>query len=161
MVTYIRKGLFVFTGLILFSVFIGKSYAPEPQKFKVFVKVYAEKEDETERIIVESHLKRELRALGVVVIVGEHDDWEWRIAVKIIGDKNIDGTKRTTVTLAATTSKRVPKSYFKNYNFKSPLIPVYNLGPAPSSWSKNNLHVWCISEANSFDNLLKVLHVFP
>lgn len=155
MATYIRKVLFVFTIFILFSVFIGKSYAPEPQKFKVFVKVYAEKEDETERNIVESHLKRELRALGDVVIVGEHDDWQWRFQISMFGNTRVSGTKTPTVTIAASTERRVPRFYFIKYEFLAPSAPVYHYGPIPSLWNKNNLPAWCITQANDFDKELQ------
>ena len=58
--------------------FIGNAYAPELQKFKVCVIVSADKKDKTEQDIVESHLRRELRALGYVMIVDEKYDWDIR-----------------------------------------------------------------------------------
>ncbi len=155
MAIYIRKVLFVVTILILSSVFIGKSYAPESQKFKVYVDVRVEEDDQTERDIIESHFKRELRALGDVLIVGEHADWEWRIFVTMIGIKNKDGTKSDDVTIAISIDRRVPKFYFKNYNFVGPSIPVYHSFPGTYYWFKKDLQAWCIVSANSFNKILQ------
>ena len=46
-----------------------------------------DKEDKTEKMIIESHLKRELRALGNVVIVDKEDDWKFIIVINTLGHK--------------------------------------------------------------------------
>lgn len=141
---------------ILVLIFVGIAYAPDKKKFKVCVIVSAEKEDKIEADIIESHLKRELRALGDVVIVDEKDDWQFRISVAVIGAEYKDGRKAPGVSIARSVNRRVPKFYFNTYEFKSPSIPVYDYGPSVATWSRDNLHAWCISDANSFDKKLKV-----
>ena len=149
------KRLLVLTILLLSAVFIGNAYAPEPKTFKVYVYVYAEKEDKIEQDIIESHLKRELRALGDVVIVGQNDDWKWRFSVNVLGIKFTDGIKDQWVSIATSFQRRVPKFYFNNYNFVAPSIPVYDYGPVPAHWPKDDLPAWCISYANRFDKELQ------
>ena len=80
------KRLLAFSILLFIAVFTN-AYAPEIHKFKVCVGVSAPEADKTEGDIIESHLKRELRALGDVVIVDEKDDWQFRIRVSIVGTK--------------------------------------------------------------------------
>ncbi len=149
------KRSLVLTILLLSAVFIGNAYAPEPKTFKVYVYVHAKKEDKTEQIIIESHLKRELRALGDVVIVGKNDDWEWRIFVTVLGIKFKDGTKDQWVSIASSLQRRVPKFYFAIYDFVAPGIPVYSVELSPAHWSKDDLPAWCIAEANNFDKRLQ------
>lgn len=151
----IKKLPFALTILISSAVFIPTTYAPEPQKFKVCVKVDADKEDETEKMIIESHLKRELRALGDVLIVREQDDWQWRFQISMFGNKLVDGTKKHNVIIASSTERRVPRFYFNQYKFLPPSTPVYHYGPSPSFWNKDNLHAWCISYASKFDKELQ------
>jgi hypothetical protein len=140
---------------ILVFIFIGNAYAPDEQKFKVCVLVSAPKEDKTEEDIIESHLKRELRALGDVVMVDEKDDWQFLIKVSIVGVNYKDGRKAPELSIARSVNRRVPRLYFNTYEFKAPSIPVYDYGLSAAIWSRDNLHAWCISEANSFDKVLK------
>lgn len=140
---------------ILVFIFVGSAYAPDEQKFKVCVLVSAPEEDKTEKDIIESHLKRELRALGDVIIVDGKDDWQFRITVGVLGVNYKDGRKAPEVSIARSVNRRVPKFYFNTYDFKSPGIPVYDYGPSPATWNRDNLHAWCIAEANSFDKVLK------
>ena len=72
---------------ILVFIFIGTSYAPDVRKFKVCVFVDADIEDRIEQMTIESHLKRELRALGNVVIVDKEDDWEFILMINVLGMK--------------------------------------------------------------------------
>lgn len=148
------KRLLAFSVLIFIIGFLGNAYAPDEQKFKVCVVVSAPEEDKTEEDIIESHLKRELRALGDVVIVDEKDDWQFRITVSIVGVNHKDGRKAPEVSIARSINRRVPRFYFKTYDFKS--IPVYDYGPSAAIWNRDNLHAWCISNANSFDKILKL-----
>ena len=146
---------------LVFSIFIcllmcvDSAYAPEPQKFKIYVSVSAEKEDETERNIIESHVKRELRLLGNVVIVSKDDDWEIRTMINILGMKFKDGTKTGSVSIANSIHVRVPKYLFSTYDFPIHSIPVFDNGPTVVYWYKDDLPSWCISLANHFDKSLK------
>lgn len=143
---------------ILVFIFVGNTYAPDVEEFKVCVVVDSEKEDKIEANIIESHLKRELRALGDVVIVDEAADWQWRIKIGILGHKYKNGTKAPDISIAASFHDRVPKSYFNTYNFVPPRsIPVYVYGPNAANWSRDNLPSYCISSANKFDKFLEIL----
>ena len=147
------KRLLAFSILLFTTMFTNNAYAPDIHKFKVCVGVSAPEVDKTEEDIIESHLKRELRALGDVVIVDEKDNWQFRIRVSIVGVKYKDGRKAPEVSIARSVNRRVPRFYFNSYEFT--LIPVYDYGPSAAIWHRDNLHAWCISEANSFDKVLK------
>lgn len=154
------KHLFALTILISIVVFIGSAYAPEPKKYKVWVNVHAGDEDKIEQDIVESHLKRELRALGNIVIVDINDEWDWNISIILLGHELKDGSKMRDMSIAYTYNQRVGGYEFVlNKKFLSLRdIPVYNYGPGVYSWNKDNLPAWCISRANAFDKLLKAEH---
>lgn len=150
------KRLLAFSVLIFIIGFIGNAYAPDVKKFKVCVFVSAPEEDKTEKDIIESHLKRELRALGDVVIVDEEDDWQFHIKVSILGINYKDGRKTPDTSIAAVMFRRVPRFYFKTYDFKYPNLPVYDYGPSAAHWPRDNLSSWCISQVNNFDKILKL-----
>ncbi|MDE0316568.1 MAG: hypothetical protein OXM61_16910 [Candidatus Poribacteria bacterium] len=142
---------------IIVFIFVGNAYAPDVQKFKVYVGIKRDVPDEekTEKDIVETHLKRELRALGDVKIVNFEDDWQFRITVGALGHENKDGSKRTTLSIAYAFERRVPKSYFKSYNFIDP--PVYSGNIGMANWSRDNLPALCILIAGTFDkNILNL-----
>jgi len=142
---------------VLIVVFIGNAHAPDIQKIKVCVVISdADKEDKAEKDIIESHLKRELRALGNVIIVDEKDDWQFRLLISIFVIKYKDGTKTPNVSIAESLNKRVPKFYFKTYEFDSPNIPVYDFAPSAGYWYRDDLPNFCIIVANRFDKFLKV-----
>ena len=141
---------------ILVFIFVGSAYAPDEPKFKVCVFVSAPEKDKTEEDIIESHLKRELRALGDVIIVDGKDDWQFRITISAVGVNYKDGQKAPELSIASSVNRRVPRFHFNTYEFKSPSIPVYDYGPSAAIWSRDNLHAWCISAANSFDKVLKI-----
>ncbi len=145
---------------ILVLIFVCHAYAPDVQKLKVCVLVAdADKEDKTERDIIESHLKRELRTLGNVVIVDKEDDWEWIIMIGVIGHKYKDGTKAPHISIASSLQMRITENAlnadFHNIFDKWPLIPVFVEFPKASYWSRNNLPSYCIQVVNDYDKIFK------
>ena len=150
------KRLLAFSILMFIVGFIGNAYAPDVKKFNVFVIVSAPEEDKTEEDIIESHLKRELRALGDVVIVDEKDDWQFRITVSVNGVNYNDGRKAPEISIASVMFRRVPRLYFKTYDFEYPYLPVYDYGPSVASWDRDILSSWCITKANDYDKILKI-----
>ena len=134
------------TVLILFATFIGNTHAPDEQKFKVCVYVPTDEEAKTEQIIIESHLKRELRALGHVDIVDNTNTWDVCISVRVMNMSYMDGRKSPFVIIGYCLNMQVPISLFKTYDYKWPFIPV--LSPEPpglAMWPRDNLHAWCIA----------------
>ncbi len=154
------KRLSILIILLSIALFIGSANAPEPKKYKVWVYVKAGDEDKIERDIVESHLKRELRALGNIVIVDMNDEWDWNISIGLLVGKLTDGSKTRDISIAYTYNRRVIG--FEFVLKKRPLsiwdIPVYGSGPGIYNWSKHELPTWCISRANDFDKVLKLIH---
>ena len=151
------KRLLALSVLIFIVGFIGNAYAPDEQKFKVYVEVMRNEPDEekTENDIIETHLKRELRDLGDVKIVDEMDDWQFRIKVATLGQLYKDGSKTPLISIAATFDTRVPKSLFKSYNFI--VTPVYSDNIRMAYWFQDNLPEWCIRAAGAFDKgILKI-----
>ena len=80
-------------------------------RYKVSVSVLGD--DETITNLPTSHLKKELRALGDVDVVGYGDDWEYFINVFYVETKTADGAKTGSLAIARSFAKRVPKFYFK------------------------------------------------
>ena len=71
------KRLLALSILVFMVGFIGNAYSPDEQKFKVFVFVSTPEEDNTEKLTIDKHIKRELRAIGDVDLVDYDDDWEF------------------------------------------------------------------------------------
>ena len=151
------KRLIAISTLVI--IFVGNAYAPDDQKLKVCVFVTEDKDNKTEQSIIESHLKRELRALGDVVIVDKEDDWESRIMINILGHKYQNGTKAPTLSIAWSIQPRIPKRDFNNYElYKWPHIPVYDLqGPFIGVWKRDILPSYCIQVANEFDKIVDII----
>ena len=139
---------------ILVFIFIGNSYAPDVRKFKVCVFVDADKEDriEQEQMTIESHLKRELRALGNVVIVDKEDDWEFILMINVLGMEYKNGTKSPNVALAKSFQKRTAAGFGKKW----PLMSVYVSNPYAAYWLKDDLPSYCIQIANNCDKTFKI-----
>lgn len=133
---------------------IGTSYAPDTPKFKVYVDVSSEEDDKTEANILESHLKKELRALGDVVIVDKTGDWQFRIMVSILGANYKDGRKAPEAIIASVKNVRIPKHEFRDYDSLAPTIPVHSYGPHAANWHRDNLPEWCVFKANDFDRVI-------
>ena len=135
---------------ILVLIFVGNAYAPDVPKLKVCVLVDEDKEDKTEQMTIESHLKRELRALGNVVIVDKEDDWKWIIIISILGHTYKDGTKAPHMSIAFSLQRRAT-----NLSFKWPNIPVYVNEPLAAHWLRDDLPNYCIRRANDCDKVFK------
>lgn len=155
------KRITVLIVVLLISLFITDAYAPEPVKFKVYVDVYANKEDKLEADIIESHLKRELRALGNVIIVTEDADWKYRISVAPLGHTLESGRKTNGISIAYNFHERVPAVFLSDlcndFDYFRLYPPVFvNNEPAIGIWGKDNLPSLCISIANQFDEYPKI-----
>ena len=138
---------------VILMVFLPLTLASQTQhRFQVYVEVSGD--NETITGILTSHLKRELRALGDVDIVGEDDDWDYVMRVIYRENATKGGVKTGGVSIASYMAIRVPKFWFKDAfqdtDLKAVSFPV-NLGT--SFWPKDNLQEWCISEAGSFNDL--------
>jgi hypothetical protein len=81
------KKLYIFSLLMIIFI-VGNTYAPEQSKFSVGVDVTCD--DENTKVFIESHIKRELRALQDVNIVSYEDAW---VLLQIIA---IEPTYKTT-----------------------------------------------------------------
>ena len=136
---------------ILVLIFVGNAYAPDEQKFKVCVVVDENDEDKTEIQIIRSHMKRELRILGDVEIVDVKGNWEYLISIDTLGQDHQDSTKTNNISIAITYHIRVPKFWFKIYDFKYPDIPMRYIATEMANWHKNSLPALCVSVVDSFD----------
>ena len=150
---------FLALSIFMFIVgFMGNAYAPNEQKIKVFVEILInEKEkDEIERQIIENNLKRELIALGDVQIVDKKDDWQFRIMINVLGARYQNGGKAPQIAIATSYQVRVPKTFFRTYNFDL-AIPVLSEKLDVSIWPRDNLPTWCIKISEYFsENMLAV-----
>lgn len=105
------RNIFLFAGLtLLFSVaFAGeKTHAQVPHKFKVHVNVNCDDED-TESLI-QSYIKRELRSLGDVHIVG-FDDAQYILTIVVVeGTYKATGRKSGDIAMGSTFLTRAGRS---------------------------------------------------
>ena len=145
---------------ILVFIFVGNAYAPDEQELKIYVNVSANEDDQIEKDIIESHIKRELRALGNIDIVDEKDYWLFRIEISALGN-TLNGDKLPMMSIANSVHVRVPSPFLTPDAFKSNdsltsmWVPVYSTGPDVSYWGRDDLPKWCVSKANSFDKFIK------
>ena len=138
---------------VMLVVFLPLTLASETQhRFKVYVGVGGD--DETINSLISSHLKRELRALGDVNIVGYNDDWEYMIIVSYIEIETNGGVKTGDLSIASITAKRLENFVFKD-DFRN--IKAHYPGTLSAAhWPRDNLQEWCISRVGSFnDNYLE------
>ena len=120
-------------------------------RFKVYVSVGGgDNADQAVRII-ESHLKRELRLLGDVDIVGKEDDWVFKIEIFALARQWKDGTKTGWYAIATYHATRIPESSFNNPVDFPFLQPTYDGVLGAGSYGRESLHEFCITYAGSFD----------
>ena len=134
---------------VMLVVFLPLTLASETQlRFQVYVSVGGD--NETITTLITSHLKRELRALGDVDIVGYNDDWRYMIDVFYLEHKTKSGVKTGNLSIARTMAIRVPKFVFSDAFLDTKAVLPGTLGVAV--WTKDELQKWCISEAGSFND---------
>ena len=119
-------------------------------RFKVYVHVSGR--DETTTGLLTSHLKRELRALGDVDIVGWDDDWKFMIRVSYLEHTRVSGVKTGWLSIASISEDRLYKHYLKDFVQQDIIKPVIPGSLGVSVWSKDTLQEWCISEVGSFND---------
>lgn len=124
-------------------------------RFKVCVQVRGDNDPLTH--IITSNLKRELRALGDVDIVGYVDEWQYLMSVAYLVEKSKLEVVTGWLSLAVSWNTRVSDSLFKD-EFPAPVVfasfGARNL--AVSLWTRDDLHQWCIGQAGGFnDNVLE------
>ena len=138
---------------MMLVVFLPLTLASDTQhRFKVYVSV--DGKNDTVTSILTSHLKKELRALGDVDIVGSDDDWKYAIRAFYI-QMTKSGVKTGGLSIATITETRVPKFYLKENVRNMKVVLPGVLGVA--YWPEDRLQEWCISEIGSFnDNVLEI-----
>lgn len=133
---------------VILMVSLPLTLASETQhRFKVYVSV--EGDNETITGLLTSHLKRELRALGDVDVVGYDDDWRYAIRVFYI-ETTKGGVKTGGLAIANIREIRLLKLFLKDEFSSIKVVAPGNLGV--SYWTKDGLQEWCISEAGSFND---------
>ncbi len=136
--------------LIFCLVMLPLTLASDTQhRFKVYVAVSGD--DEQSVNTIESHLKRELRLLGDVDVVGKTDDWGEILYIYVMAMEWKDGTKTGSFAIATYTATRLPKDMYKNpesYKFFQ-ATSVGKLGVA--YYPRDSLHEFCINHVGHFD----------
>ena len=142
---------------VILMVFLPLTLASDTQlRFQVYVEV--EGDNETITGILTSHLKRELRALGDVDIVGYDDDWWHAIRVHYVEHVTKGGVKTGGLSIASIREIRLGKPHFKDgkFHFKDDSRNIKAvLFPSPLAvavWPKDNLQEWCISITGHFND---------
>ena len=136
---------------VILVVFLPLTLASDTQhRFKVYVGV--DGKDETTTSLLTSHLKRELRALGDVDIVGYKDDWRFAIRVTYLEHKTEGGVKTGSLSIASIKEKRLYKHYLKDFVQQDIVKPVFPGSLWVAIWHKDRLQEWCISEAGNFND---------
>ena len=134
---------------VLLLVFLPLTLASDTQhRFKVYVDV--EGDDETITRLLTSHLKRELRALGDVDIVGYDGDWFFTLRLFYLEHKTKGGVKMEHLSIAYITETRVPPSFFKDDFSHHKAVYPGMVGAA--TWRKERLQELCISITGDFND---------
>ena len=133
---------------VILMVYLPLTLASETQhRFQVYVDV--EGDDETITNILTSHLKRELRALGDVDIVGEDDDWGYALRVRYIEHER-GGVKTGDLSIAYIREMCLGKFYFKDDSRNT--MAIFPGILRVSVWDKDNLQGLCISVVGYFND---------
>ena len=144
--------------LILVIIVIPLTFASDTQhRFKIHVVVTpidSAKVSESE-LSLETFVKRELRALGDVDIVGADEDWIFLISFVITEINFEDGTKTGYLSIARSVSTVVSKDNFKEYKYTGHFRPVYPPSLSAAYWPSNDLHRLAIEWAGQFDKRLE------
>ena len=136
---------------VMLVVFLPLTLASDTQhRFKVHVGVNGD--DKTTTGILTSHLKRELRALGDVDIVGWTGDWKYTIRVFYHEIKTKGGVKTGNLAIASITEARLYKHYLKDFVQQDIIKPVLPGTLGVAYWPKDDLQEWCISTVGAFND---------
>lgn len=130
--------------------FLPLTLASETQhRFKVYVRV--DGDDRQAVNTVESHLKRELRLLGDVDIVGEGDNWEYIIENFVLTLEFEDGRKTGYFAIATHYAIRLKEFYYLSSTTYKTMSATWggNLGAA--YYSSKTLPRFCVNHVNYFD----------
>ena len=137
--------------LIFCLVMLPLTLASDTQhRFKVYVDVSGD--DKQVVNTIESHLKRELRLLGDVDIVGKDDDWEYIIGIFVLEIKWKDGTTTGSFAIAIYDAIRLPKYMYKDPKDYESWKAILNVEPSVAYYPKERLHEYCINKAGAFNN---------
>lgn len=134
---------------VMLMVLLPLTLASDTQhRFKVYVEV--DGDHKTTTGLLTSHLKRELRALEDVDIVGYADDWEYAIRVSYLEHETKGGVKTGDLSIAYIREIRVPKFNLKDDINDIKMVLPGKLGVA--HWTKDNLQEWCILKVGHFND---------
>lgn len=118
-------------------------------RFKVYVKV--DGDDEQAVNTIENYLKRELRLIGDVDVVGENDDWKYIINIVVMALDRKDGTKTGNFAIASYKAVRLEKNAYKNPETDEVFKPTFDGTLSAAYFPRENLHECCIRLAGAFD----------
>lgn len=121
-------------------------------RFKVCVHVCNEPDTDLDERL-EAFLKRELRALSDVDIVGRNSDWDLIYTYKIM-ELTKDGVKAEGFVIASVAHRVVPKYLFKSdkyHNDQGFNKPLYYEYLDAAYWNKDNLHAYAILHVSQID----------
>lgn len=125
-------------------------------RFLVYVKVGGDEHNKHAVNTVDSHLKRELRLLGDVDIVGESDNWEYIIEVVMLTLKLKDGRETGNFAIATRHAIRLNDFYYKYPKQYKTMPATFGGILGAAYYSRESLPHFCVNHVNSFDkNILE------
>ena len=146
-----RKIVLIFCLLMLPLTLVSQTQ----HRFQVFVRVGGK--DEQAINTIESHLKRELRLLGDVDIVGSDKDWKYIIEIYVVPLEWKDGTKTGTFVISTCAAVRLKRELYNVGDDYERYLSTYNGILGSAYHSENRLHEFCINYAASFDKKLETI----
>ncbi len=147
------KRLLAVSILIFLVGFIGSAYAPENQKFTVFVTVDCK--DKNTNSLIQTHVKKELRLLQDVEVVGSYDDAIFLFKIIVIEPLTPNGLKSGNIVMTYSFQERF---------FASSALPPFlrkrypERFPAPANESDNDTLVAALL---GYDTLRELLVLTP
>ena len=118
-------------------------------RFKVHV--YVEGRNKQSINTIESHLKRELRLLGDVDIVGADDNWEHIIKIFVMDTEFKDGRKTGYVTIGSWNAYRLHTFFYANPESYKTMKATWGGNIGSAYYTHETLPVFCINHINDFD----------
>ena len=123
-------------------------------RFKVYVYVGGDEDADQAVNIVESHLKRELRLLGDVDVVGKDDNWEFIYDVRILTHTYVDGRQTGRFSIATYAARRLGEYFYESPTSYKIMQATWDGVLGAAAYSRDSLPKFCIQDVNSFDKTM-------
>lgn len=124
------------------------------RRFKVYVTVEGEENTRQAVNTIENHLKRELRLLGDVDVVGKDDNWEYIIEILVSSIEWKDRTQTGWYAISTYNATRLPRFTYTDPANYTALQATWGGILGTAYYSDDTLSKFCINHVGGFDKTI-------